>query len=719
MKKMSIKTSILIPTLAVLIVGVIVMVSIVSVLSSSTTNDLTGRLVSATVNEYSNEFKTLCMDSYGAVISLAPVIQKVAAQSDNPREEVVDILAAALMANQNMFGIWTCWEPNAFDGQDSKYANTTNHDATGRYVPYVFKDGSGYSIEATAGYDSEMFYRGARDSGKPYMTDPFEYDVAGKTSQLYTLAIPIKKDGVVAGVLGADILLDDAINIMNSGDILEDGYLFTISPSGDFATHRNSDLLLQEYSTTWMKDYSAQIDSILKNGGSFSVDTYSDQIGEDITFLGSGVMVGDTGRYWAVCGIVPQKTVNASSTTLTAWVIIIGLVLILVMGLTVLLIVRGRLRKLPVLTAAAEAMSLGDVQSSEFDLETGNTKNEISLLERAFSKMSSGVKDQDAVLDSVARGNYTVDIAVRSEQDVMNKSINMLLDNNNSVMSEIRSAASQVASGAGQIAQASQNLATSTSEQAATIEEFTATLTEIESMAKENAELSTMAKTQMQKVGAMVGECTEDMKNMLGAMHEISTSSQNISKVIKVIDDIAFQTNILALNAAVEAARAGQHGKGFAVVADEVRNLASKSAEAAKETSGLISESIQNVNEGNVIVEKVGESIRSVSELAGQSADSVGKIYAASLRQSESMEGVTAGVAQLSSVVQANAATAQQTAASSEEMSAQSATLDNIVSRFKLKSHTGTQAVSQFNVTRPSAMQHPRESNGFAISDKY
>lgn len=286
------------------------LVSIVSVLSSSTANDLSGRLVSARVNEYANEFKALSIDSYGIVASLAPVVQRLAAESENPRIEVEDTMAAALMSNQNMLGIWTCWEPDAFDGEDARYANTRNHDSTGRYIPYVFKDGSGYGTEALTDYDTSIYYLGARDSGRPYITDPFEYSVGGKTVRLYSIAVPIEQNGSVVGVLGADISLENVIGVMNAGSILDSGYLFVISPSGLFASHNNSGLLLQDYSVTWMKDYSGQIESVLKNGEKFSVDTYSDQIGENITFLANGIMIGDTGQYWAVCGVVPQKALT-------------------------------------------------------------------------------------------------------------------------------------------------------------------------------------------------------------------------------------------------------------------------------------------------------------------------------------------------------------------------------------------------------------------------
>jgi methyl-accepting chemotaxis protein len=344
------------------------------------------------------------------------------------------------------------------------------------------------------------------------------------------------------------------------------------------------------------------------------------------------------------------------------------------------------------LVDAAASIAKGDIDVTV----NAESRDEIGSLADAFRNMIDSIKEQAGALALIAEGDYRSSIPVRSDKDIMNQSINMVIDKNNKMLLEIKEASSQVSAGAGQIATGAQSLASGSSEQAATLEEFSAVISGVLAGAEKNMSQSDFAFNEVQQAGKYMGECMSSMADMTEAMSEISRSSDDISKIIKVIDDIAFQTNILALNAAVEAARAGQHGKGFAVVADEVRNLASKSAEAAKETALLIESSVSKVGEGSSIVSVTAESLKAVGTIAESNATTLQEISVLSKDQVTSITEINTGMSQISDVVQANSATAEESAAAAEELSAQANMLENILSQFKLKEAGGSYSAESF-----------------------
>jgi len=335
-----------------------------------------------------------------------------------------------------------------------------------------------------------------------------------------------------------------------------------------------------------------------------------------------------------------------------------------------------------------KASETGDITLSPRDVETidkmAHMKNEIGQTIGAAALFTEHIAGTAGRLESISKGDLATKVDNLSNDDVMGNALQSLVKNLNGMFAEINATSSQVSTGAKQIADSAQSLAQGATVQASAVQQLSASIAEINSMAKENSDNATSALTETREAGALMGVCIEQMGQMTRAMRTIDDKSKNILKTTKVIDDIAFQTNILALNAAVEAARAGQHGKGFAVVAEEVRNLASKSAEAAKETASLLESSSQSVDEGNNIVLKVNESLQSVAELAQNNAIKIANVQSISANQSAAMGQVAAGIDQVAQVVQQNTATAEESAASSQEMSSRSIMLQDLISYFKL-----------------------------------
>ena len=316
---------------------------------------------------------------------------------------------------------------------------------------------------------------------------------------------------------------------------------------------------------------------------------------------------------------------------------------------------------------------------------TKTSEDEFGEIIDAINEMVVSVKHDARLAYNISEGDLSMDVQPRTDIDVLGKAFKKLVDDNNHILGNIREASMQVTTGSEQVASASQSLAQGSTEQASALEEVTASIGDIADRTKANAEQANNANKLVHeaKEGAVKGNA--QMGEMIDAMHDINHASENISKIIKVIDDIAFQTNILALNAAVEAARAGAHGKGFAVVAEEVRNLAGKSAQAANETAELIEDSISKISKGSKLAEDTAKALETIVGNIEQIVELISNIANASNEQATAITQIDQAIGQVSQVVQSNSATSEQCAAASEELSNQAMRLRELIAKFKLR----------------------------------
>lgn len=382
-----------------------------------------------------------------------------------------------------------------------------------------------------------------------------------------------------------------------------------------------------------------------------------------------------------------QQNLRSSIDVTEAVSIVVLLAILFMNGLLVGLVIRKILVPIKDITESSRELAEGKL---DFQIDV-KSQDELGQLGEALNTSVKNLKlyitDISDVLDGIAQGDLGKESSITYIGDFVQiqTAIGTISEQLNHTLSQIHASANQVDSGANQVAVGAQSLAQGATEQASEVDNLLQMVERITEQINNNAETAASTNKEAEIVGGSITVCNDQMREMAEAMDQINACSSEISKIIKTIEDIAFQTNILALNAAVEAARAGSAGKGFAVVADEVRNLAAKSADAAKDTTALIEKTLRVVENGSVLTGKTQESLNSVVAGAENVTEDIRKITAASKEQELAINRIKDGITQISTVVQSNSATSEESAAASEELASQAQLLKRLIGSFRLK----------------------------------
>ena len=556
-------------------------------------------------------------------------------------------------------------EPDAFSKENSNYSL--------RYDT----DGDKFSMVPYEVYGTQDFYKQAQESKTASATLPTENPDTGKGS--FYMTVPILDGDRFLGIVTTEISTEvfNELDMSTLGyenvffDVLDNQNNFVYSNNPDAKGKNLGDLIGQKYNDMLVEKMQSKEAFFQRDG----------QVRYYVPLQIEGV------DWWVQTAMTIPHFDQEKNQLLFALILSEVIIFILVQVINFVRI-SNALKPLKKISEVGK-----EVAGGNFDVEIHYPhKDEIGELSRSISEVIGRSKkivfDLRDRLDAMAGGNFTENL--ESEEYVgdyapLLESLKHIQEDMNRTLQEVHASSVQVLSSAEQVNTGAQSLSQGATEQASSIEELSANMQDISQSIQASTKTAGDAYKLQGEAGVAVLQSNEKMEEMRKAMDDITAKSNEISKIIKTIDDIAFQTNILSLNAAIEAARAGAAGKGFAVVADEVGNLAQKSAKAAQNTGLLIEETIEAVEKGAKITEETAESLNSVSKSTEEVNTLIEKISAASSKDLEGITSLNQGLQQISSVVQANSATAEQSAAASEELTGQANKMNELVERFQLK----------------------------------
>lgn len=479
-----------------------------------------------------------------------------------------------LKNNEQFMGVWSVWEPNAFDGQDEKYINTERHDASGRYVPFWTRDGDSIVPSPIVDYDKSDFYLLPKQEGQEMILEPFVYPIAGKDVLLTSIIVPVTIDNEFKGIVAVDMSLETFAQLSQQVKLFDSGFGSIISNNGMFVTHPNNDYVTKPFAEQEQYTYRNEIQTAIQQGKASVIQDFSSYLQEDSYIVTAPIHIGKTETPWSLLVTVPTKEVLAPTTKLTWTMVIIGVAGLIYLLIVLTWLIRRIVR--PIVKTVEQVQAIADGNLAVEPLAE-DSKDELGHLAKAVNIMTSNTRTLIQEATQISNQASTYSDRLMSSTNNMSVSIDQVL----TTTGELATGATLQAEHAALTLGVTQEVEQKLHAIQVAIKEMTHRSQETTQASKQGL---IHAEQSIQGMEAM----SEQVTLTASVVQQLSDQSTEINRILQVINAIAGQTDLLALNAAIEAARAGEHGKGFSVVAEEVRKLAEESAKSTSQIAAII-----------------------------------------------------------------------------------------------------------------------------------
>lgn len=642
---------------------------------------------------------------YGQVIGFANSLKNISALPPEQQRDAIDnALVGVLSGDKNFTTVFAYFEQNAIADANGEPYSVHQREIAYEAIVYPDETGNGITYEkhedAFDNFDKE-YYKQIKSSGKPYVMEPYVYQLRGTEDiMMISIIAPIyDANGDFLGIAGCDVALND----MQSQQYANTGYKSThmVALSEDktiLLDTKNSDYVGKNADEVGYTNITSDTDKVkAMPDGAYLNSNYV--VNDDIINFATmkrGVSVtvplkldSGNGNYWTLYMAMDSVEFNAAIIRDTIKLVVALMIFGVILLYIIYRIIKNSLHPITYITAGAAELEKGNLKIN-IDV---NTNDELGRLAKGINHisetMNNYVQDISQQLSSMASNNMDIEIKQKYIGDFIpiQTSIEQIAESLNETLHRITVSADDVASGSVSVSDGAQILSKGALEQESAIDELAVSIESLSDDVKANADDAQKMSLIVKEVGENIKISNEEMEQLVSAMADIRTSSAGIEQILKTIGEIARQTNLLSLNASIEAARAGLAGKGFAVVADEIRNLAAKSGEALQQTSELIENSFESVKRGTSIADETAKSLFAVVEGAKEISGSVDKISIASQNQKRVLEELVKSIDLIAEVVQSNTNAVQESVSTSEKLSEQSKLLHRLISKFHLKQY--------------------------------